>query len=1265
MPERRLSAIRGKNPQKLSRTLIRELGVDASPASLADSIAQRIGIPILEAIRFEYAPIPKQELTKHVDTIIRRSGTKYSHSKLQGMEFGQNTLDFAISSVMAADRLVMDEDATSPKGELQDCLSKNPAFQKAALDSNRADQMMVALHNTAVMLRKAELLERDSRMDPEEAEAKAREDVAIARTLIDDFRELRAGKLTSDAVSAEADRMLKLHKSDPTSEMSDYELALTVMDAPKEEKPKEEPLSQKVPEKIELVFPFPNFSIEKDLEDVLAERFPSHDAKGDEIEYNQLMRRVARTLLVYKKLETEPEFRSQFAQLLEGHFKGVEPDFAVPQVYQGAVKNLVDSYSPARTIELVAALLDSAGYKPQPKPPPHKEPEKKGPDHANILKKLTMMERRIMAAVLKKKNGCTADDVSHYMMLHAGIRELRACNFIDSLWESDTPRAELAAYQDAKERLNNRCGLKEPTAQQKLEAIAKVHELSDNQKEAVRSFFGLDEGAVTADYVRGFGGWAAEPDKQNSALELWKRNRVNLLTLASLVHSRRFTDASGHPPEEVEMLVTLKQGPNIEGFLEAFTRKTDERRRNDYYPEIQKVFQEFPDVRYSSLASAARRQSELNTMFEFFGLPVEKTKATFDYKNCFLLPEIKGDKDGSAVYKDPCEDTMSSMVIVLDDGRKILLDAVFDGMGGHGHGARAAEIAKDALEISAIAGWIKTPEDVRKAIVVADLSILMEQWESKHDKSNLRRQNNMGTTAVVSFQCGDEFYGIHCGDSEYRVLRGGKTAFKSYSHSYAYEARRMGRDPDAPEVKEMLRAHKNKVTSALGSGTRYININNTEGADYSPFILRPDDAIAVDSDGVNDPLCADHEYPMIMAESKDLAEARLKIVNTSTLRADRKRSYKPKCGCEEREGKNDDKSLMLRYAAEGMKLSSDSITRAMGEEPEMLSNSSDFQALLAGSLPEDRKQAEQFFEKLISAAEAAEEEKRPAAYAFVIDMLFGTASKRSDHAELVECLLPSMERWTEEIIAELALSKDASAAKRRMFDFASRTADAMDFAILFDAENPEISEWAFRRMIDLPRDEKIKFYQACFEKIKPVFNFRNVPKDPHTDIHGKPLSAWQTRYLDSMIFDVHESSVMQETALRLGIRPRDLEIMVFYVYSDSDPDVVFDTSESRSDFNLARAIEPHKRGDISNLIAELSLHLGSDDAGRILEASYYIYYLNTGLLKHDKAQDFSRRLSVLVRSMGGNAPYWMSFANKAELFRHRTSQPPGPREAKR
>lgn len=1256
MPERRLSTVKRKKPQKLSRTLLSEAGVDASPASLADSIAQKMGVPILELIRFEYSPLSKEKLAKHIDTIVRRPGPKYSHPKLHGMEFNSSTFDFAISLVIATDRIVMDEEAPPPKGELQEYLSKNPAFQKAALDGNRADQMMVALHNIAVMLRKAQLLEGDSKMDPEDADKQAREDVAIARTLIDDYRALKGNKVTSAAVPADVDRMLELHKSDPSSEMSDYELALMVMDRPAEEEPKAEP--PPAPGKTELVFLFPNISVERDLEDMLTDRFPREDADGSEIGYNKRMRRLARTLLTYKKLETEPEFRSQFGQLLAGHFKDTETDLAVPQVYQGAVKNLIDSYSPARTIELATALLDSAGYTPQPmKPAPSKESVRKEAEAAAILKKLTIMERRIMAAVLKKRNGCTADDVSHFMMLHAGIRELRACNFIDSLWNSDMPRAEMAAYRDAKERLTNRCGLDEPTAQQKIEAITKVQELSDNQKETVRSFFSLEENAVAPEYVKSFGGWANEPDKQKSALELWKRNRVNLLTLASLVHARRFTDTDSHPPEEVEMLVKLKQGPNIEGFLKAFTKKTDEKKRHDYYPEIQEVFQEFPDVRYSSLAAAARRQSESNTMLEFLGVPVEKTRVTFDYKNCFLLPEITGDKDGSAVYKDPCEDTMSSMVIVLEDGRKIMLDAVFDGMGGHGHGARAAEIAKDVLEISAIAGWIKTPEDVRKALVAADLCILMEQWESKHDKSNLKRQNNMGTTAVVSFQCGDEFYGIHCGDSEYRIIRDGETVFKSHSHNYEYDVRRAGKDPDRPEVKEMMRGHRHMVTSALGSSTTYININNVEGTEYSPFMLRPDDAIAVDSDGVNDPLCADHEYPMAIAGSNDIAEARLNIVNTSTLRSDRDSFYPTKCGCEDREGKNDDKAFMLRYAIEGMELSSDYISSGLNGNPDDFSKSPGFQALLANLLKEDKKKLEQVFEMLISAAEAADEGKQYTARAVVMDAVFDAVSKRIDHGALTESLLPSMGGWSEIIIAELTESQDASPAKRAMFDFVSKAVEPGNAVILLNANNAEISEWASELLTNLPRDQQIALYNTYLEKTAPIFRSQ-------TDIEGKPLEPWQTRYLDSILFDVYESAAIQNTALKLGVLPRDLEIMVFYVYSDSDPDQVFDPQVLRSDFNLAAAQNPHKRGDVSNLIAELSLHLNTADAGRILEASYYIYYLNAGSLKQDKAQAFSRRLSDIVRSMGDNAPYWMGFANKAELFRYRTSQPPPPPEVK-
>jgi hypothetical protein len=138
-----------------------------------------------------------------------------------------------------------------------------------------------------------------------------------------------------------------------------------------------------------------------------------------------------------------------------------------------------------------------------------------------------------------------------------------------------------------------------------------------------------------------------------------------------------------------------------------------------------------------------------------------------------------------------------------------------------------------------------------------------------------------------------------------------------------------GTPVDNPEVRAFLRTQGNIVTSVLGSSLEYLQINSMSNSlsvsDVNcafPFMLKANDIIAMNSDGL-EPVCAEHEYPLLVYEANgDLGKARDSAI---TLAESRPANvlYHVRCAefgyeCEPREGKNDDKSLILRYALEGM-----------------------------------------------------------------------------------------------------------------------------------------------------------------------------------------------------------------------------------------------------------------------------------------------------------------------------------------------------------
>jgi len=91
-----------------------------------------------------------------------------------------------------------------------------------------------------------------------------------------------------------------------------------------------------------------------------------------------------------------------------------------------------------------------------------------------------------------------------------------------------------------------------------------------------------------------------------------------------------------------------------------------------------------------------------------------------------------------------------------------------------------------------------------------------------------------------------------------------------------------------------------------------------------------------------------------------------------------------------------------------------------------------------------------------------------------------------------------------------------------------------------------------------------------------------------------PLPPHATRYLDRVLLEVEGSDVVQKVAERIGVLPRDLEVMALLPYCN---------------FDLDLALIPHRSAIGQNSIAELVVHLSGCDADRILEASYIIYVL--------------------------------------------------------
>lgn len=753
--------------------------------------------------------------------------------------------------------------------------------------------------------------------------------------------------------SAEAQRTIKppMVPSAPRQKLS-YERAVAVfkrrfgIGAPKapkpemppaEPKPAEPPLygmekpesfepTKRLPPTLTLTsgvpLPLPNVAVRPELEKLLNEAYPRKDPFGDEIERNILIRRVARTILIYGGMEGKEVFRDQLTQFIctkFTRFEGREIGDTHP-AYRAAVDEIRKAYSDERLVALAVGIVDEH-YKPKLVQP--KTPQK---DMAALLASLSEDERELVTVALGGVP-CNSSSLSGFMNMHPGLRELRISNYISSFWSHPSWRQLLERYSIVRETLSARLNLVAPTPGEKYQALTNPSELSFFQKEVITSRMGISIDKFTAKEVAGFAAWALEPDNQHEVLSLWRKERLDTLTLGSLAHKLRYNQ-DNYTREEVSLLHrVLEKGEQLSSKTEESLRKALITKTSSmsgahrYHPQLMKLYSTSNLMGFDSLKGAAQMQSEWDTVVEFIGLPVEKANVKLVTNNSTVL--AKKTKDGS--YAKLSEDCALSLVIRTPEG-PALLDAVFDGIGGHGGGAKASAIARSVLEISAFAGWIKTPEDVRRALITADLAITLEQLAEKDERDDMkndRRTNNMGSTAVVAFQQKEWLHIVHCGDSECRVIRNGSIIFKTQSHSFEYDLRTQRAPVDSPELQEMIRNNENVITSGLGSSLNYLPINNAHTSHTGIWVM-PGDIIALDSDGVNDPVCGDHEYPILIKEARgDLVKARDAIIQLADSRAPglqktRCSELGVACGINNlRDGKNDDKSLILRYADEG------------------------------------------------------------------------------------------------------------------------------------------------------------------------------------------------------------------------------------------------------------------------------------------------------------------------------------------------------------
>ncbi len=707
-----------------------------------------------------------------------------------------------------------------------------------------------------------------------------------------------------------------------------------------------------------------------------------------------------------------------------------------------------------------------------------------------------------------------------------------------------------------------------------------------------------------------------------------------------------------------------------------------------YTAEILNMYAMGHAIHPSSLLIAARRESEFNTLLEFSGLPVERVRGRISYSHGISRPKRK-----NGGYLHTNDDSFSSAVVDLPDGRKLALDLVCDGMGGMDKGAQgpipngqiASNIAKDVFEMSAAAGWIRSPEDARKVVIMADLAVTMEQIYRK--KSSLdqealstgeavdpstpyKQRNLMGTTMAIGLQDGRKFWGIHCGDSQWKVIRGDSAVAEADEHSLEYHIRmRNGcsledyfRTQYAPVVRSQVRsqwlasqehaqglgrndpayvelferqvtqtleqlvadqAYKAKpvVSAGLAQNMQYLHINNRDSG-YGPIYLEDKDVIVLASDGVTVPIC-NHEFALILEEAGgDMGKALQMVLDHAESRINRG-PHKTLCSCGQREGKSeDDKTLLMRGASEWFRDAE--IRKKLHDDPRAYAASAERLGILAlcTSAQTDIGSVKEHLLSFIEAAESAPEPRRSDAFTVAIATIFDITAERPEKDELLDYLAPHIGSWSGLLIRKLMKSPDFSRRKEAMLSIVARSVPLEDLSILAKAANPQLAA-ASSALLGSPADNQPE------EEAGPDPIFRSQRSES-----GRPLSPSETRYLDSFLIDIDESAIVQETSAKLRVLPRDLEIMVFHVYAGFDADL---------------AVNPHTRAEGDELVSQVRLNLSGDDAKRILVSSYLIYRLRD---TEPGPAEAARFIDVLWKSVKGmddsrQTPYALMFYNEA------------------
>lgn len=478
---------------------------------------------------------------------------------------------------------------------------------------------------------------------------------------------------------------------------------------------------------------------------------------------------------------------------------------------------------------------------------------------------------RLLRAVTGARNNNEAEKILKSM--HPGVRELRFRNEIAKFYENWGWQCLIRDYTRAKHELEERHGLKEPTAEEKLEAVRDESNLTDTQKLALMSRFAATESNLEA--AASIQLKLRNTDANKLSLKIFTLDEKKILD--KLLPGKAPLEEKATPEEFARLKKEL-----IQKFEFVYRNKNGHNLENKVvFPSCLALFNG-AECGIETLRSAVRKKKEAETVLEFMGKKPQH-EVVFRHHRGLTHGKEKGKNEDAKFSAD-----------IHVNGKTKRLDAVFDGVG---ESDKAESASGMAVEVFKLGLMLKPPEsekDLELLMSMTDLAIFTEKAAETGLSSSM-------TTAVAVLSDGKKAIACHVGDSKWMIFRDNRLMHFNIDHTYAEEIKQNLRENGHSPAK-CAREFSNAITSALGSDFRRLESHT--------FKLKKGDIILLCSDGISDTVWVD-EMEKIFSEDSEIEISETRISDLARSRDDYDKEYDTIVGSIVK-GKFDDKTLILQ-----------------------------------------------------------------------------------------------------------------------------------------------------------------------------------------------------------------------------------------------------------------------------------------------------------------------------------------------------------------